>query len=254
MNRQGMLICLFFIFFLSACKSTHPVVSTAQYKKNPKAAAVNVQLGLGYLQGGDTERAKHKLLIAEQQDPTSSVVMDAMGYYLELTGSISDAEKYYKKSISLAPNNGESLNNYGTFLCRQKHYQQAEKYFLKAIQDQNYVKSAEAFENAGLCAQKIPDIAKAKQYFNRALQQDPKRATSVYELASLDFQSGDYNQANRRLVTYLMLTEGDPGILLLAYKVSKKLGHSANANNYAEMIRTKFPRSKEIQQLQTGER
>lgn len=254
----GILFIVMGCLNLLGCKSNPELSDNSEgnvsdYKVNSKAATVNVQLGLGYLEGGNSERAKHKLLIALKQDPDSPTVNDAMAYYLESTGSIPEAETYYKKSISLAPNHGESLNNYGTFLCRQKQYEKADEYFLKAIQDTNYVKSAEAYENAGLCALKISNVTKAREYFDRALQQDPRRATSLFELADLDYKNNNFKQANIRLINYFMMREPDAESALLAYRVAKKLGDAANATNYSQLIRTKFSTSKEYQQLQTTE-
>src|SRR5580704_10911769 len=119
--------------FLLACHHTKTIpVDTLKKPDLKKAAAFNVQLGMGYLKQGDRPRAKKKLLIAMQQAPDSSDVNAAMAYYYEQTNELDQARKYYLKALSLSSNAGAQLNNYGTFLCRQGQYKEAELYFLKA--------------------------------------------------------------------------------------------------------------------------
>ena len=117
-------------------------------------------MGLGYLKQGDRPRAKKKLLTALEQEPTSPDVNSAIAYYFEQTKELKQAEKYYLKALSLAGNSGAQLNNYGTFLCRQGDYKKAENYFLKAVKDVQYVNTAGAYENAGLCALSDPMMIK----------------------------------------------------------------------------------------------
>lgn len=153
-----------------------------------RAASYNVQLGLSYLKQGDRPRAKKKLLTAFEQEPASPDVNSALAYYFEQTKELDQAEKYYLKAISLTGSGGPQLNNYGAFLCRQGDYKNAEKYFLKAVNDLQYIHTAGAYENAGLCALSVPNDEKALFYFTKALNQDPSRKVSFYELLKLEIK------------------------------------------------------------------
>ncbi|MBS0358404.1 MAG: type IV pilus biogenesis/stability protein PilW [Proteobacteria bacterium] len=155
-------------------------------EKNPTAALTNVQLGLAYLEQGNVQRSKNKLLLALEQNSRSSVAWGAMGYYLETTGHLEMAETYYKKAIQLSPKSGPALNNYGAFLCRKGDYQAAEQYFMMALKDVTYTKFAEVYENAALCALEAKEYSKAKQYFSKALIEDPNRITALMELRKIE--------------------------------------------------------------------
>jgi type IV pilus assembly protein PilF len=168
MMKQWLVLPIIFSIFLEAC-----VMSSANQDKQI-AADDNVKLGLAYLQEGNTPHAKEKLLMALEEAPHWSVAKDAMAYFLEVTGDKNEAEKYYKEAISLSPDDGAVLNNYGTFLCRSHRIDEAEKMFLKAATLPNYLNTAKAYENAGLCALTIPDKNKAKYYFEKASKQDPQ--------------------------------------------------------------------------------
>lgn len=133
------------------------------------AARDNVVLGLAYLDKGNKIKAKEKLLYALNESPRDPIVLDAMAYFYEETQDISLASIYYKKAYGIAPNNGAVVNNYAVFLCKQHQQEAAEKLFLKAANLQNYLNTAKAYENAGVCALQVGDTLKAKEYFTKAV-------------------------------------------------------------------------------------
>ena len=210
----------------------------------PQAADTNVQLGLAYLQSGDVQRAKQKLLLAEQQAPASTESQGAMGYFLESTGNRSQAEAYYRRAVTLNPKSGAAQNNYGTFLCRKGNYKDADQHFLLALQDPSYLNAAQVYENAGLCAMQIPDASKAMGYFTQAITQDPKRAVSWLELGRISYQQKNYPQAQQYLDRYMQLTK-DPtaNALWLGAVLARALGNGEGAGRYTLMLQTRFPNS-----------
>lgn len=175
---------------------------SAQAKSNPTAANYNAELGLNYLQQGDVERAKSKLWLALKQDPHNPIVQDAMGFFLEQTGETQQAQNFYLKALTLAPHSGIAQNNYGTFLCRQGQYQQSIQHFLLATQDLQYLHTSQAYENAGLCALKIPDIRQAENFLHKANKADPGRASPLLELAKLSYNQQHYQAAKVYLTRY----------------------------------------------------
>lgn len=140
-------------------------------QNNPTAAQYNVQLGLAYL-AKDPVRAKEKLLLALQEAPKWSVALDAMAYYCETTDDIPKAAYFYQKALRIDPNSGMAQNNYGAFLCKLGHYEKGLDYLLKAAVNSNYIYTAKAYENAGVCALPISK-ENAKVYFLKAIKEDP---------------------------------------------------------------------------------
>lgn len=182
---QPFAIVFLVIINLTSCLSSSNTGFTQKNTLNPKAAAYNTQLGLAYLQQGNQQRAKQKLLTAVEEDPNSTSANDALAYYFESVQSLKEAENYYQRAIQLSPQSGAALNNYGAFLCRQKQYKLAHDYFLKATQDSSYLNTGLAYENAGLCALAANNDTQAKHYFQMALAQDPHLEQSAYELAQI---------------------------------------------------------------------
>lgn len=218
---------------LQACQ--HTKINQVQSNKKTdlsKAATYNVQLGLGYLKQGDRPRAKKKLLTALEQDPNSPDANAAIAYYFEQTSELEQSRRYYLKAVSLSSNGGAQLNNYGAFLCRQGEYKKAETYFLKAVKDEHYVHTAGAYENAGLCALAVPDYDNAKLYFTSALNQDPSRRVSLYELVKLESKMGHDAEALALLQKSPDLVLTDKIFLSLAKDIASKAGKYDIAAEY----------------------
>ncbi|ASQ45840.1 type IV pilus biogenesis/stability protein PilW [Legionella clemsonensis] len=229
----------FILLFLTACQHATTVKSEHSSSNKPKtqeAAIYNTQLGIAYLKQGDMPRAKRKLLNALDLAPNSADVNVAMAYYLEKTGNLKEAKTYYQKALLLAPKSGAQLNNYGTFLCRLGKYAEAENYFLRATGDVQYIHTAAAYENAGLCAQAIPDYSKAKKYFIRALEQDPKRKQSLYELATIELKQKHAGKALMYLQEYQDSVNHDPTLLALTVDAAHQAGKKNVELDYKQRL------------------
>lgn len=256
-DEMKKLIAIFFLAtFLWGCATNNPEnIEADQDKANYKqrmleAAQINVQLGLGYLQQGQVPRAKQKLLLAMQQNPKSATVLDAMAYFWEVTGNNTLADQYYQQAITLEPKSGRALNNYGAYLCRVKQYDLAEKYLLAAANEPNYIDSAAAMENAGLCELLVPNVTQAQVYFKKALQQDPDRSTSYYELARINYNQGNYNVAKQYLNGYNSTEAISPDAFWLGVEIANKLKDVGMMLKYGALLAKHFPNSKQYQQYQ----
>lgn len=219
MVRKFVLLCL--CILLSACQSS--TETSLQQSKKRMAAKINDQLGIAYLERHDIQRSKQKFLLALKQAPEIPETWYSMGYFLESTDNKEQANHYYLKAIELAPGRGDALNNYGTFLCRSGKYHEAISYFMKAAEDPNYLEQASAYENAGLCSLKIPDNKNAIAYFKRSLEQDPNRPNSLIELSELNYKNGHYQLAKHELTKYLQVMPPSVQTYVLAKKLDNKL-------------------------------
>lgn len=230
LNLSRLVVCLLALLLLQACQQKNTFQAGSGKQNN--AAIYNTQLGLAYLKQGDRPRAKRKLLSAMEQAPNSPEVNAAMAYFLENTGDLKEARNFYKKALSLAPKSGAQLNNYGGHLCRQGNYKEAEAYFLKAAKDVNYLNTAGSYENAGLCAAALPDLDKAQRYFNKALEQDPRRTQSLFELVKIELKQNQAEKALASMEKYPKLTTKEPALLKLAIDASHRLGKTKAETAY----------------------
>ena len=191
---------------------------------------------MAYLKQGDRERAKHKLLLALSEDPESPDVQVAMAYFMEQSSEWEQARRYYKKAMKLAPGRGAYLNNYGVFLCRQGRYGEAQYYFLKAAADVRYEHTARAYENAGLTAEAAHDDKNARHYFVKALQQDPSREPSLYELVLMEEKANRVKHALFYLQQYSNMALHHRSLLAMGVRLAHKTGQFELEKEYQSTL------------------
>lgn len=206
-----------------------------------KAAKLNIELGLNYLKQDQIARAKSKLTRAKTLAPELPEVHYAYAYLLERVGEIDNAAKSYKKAISLKPKGGNEHNNYGTFLCRQHKYREAEKEFLIAVQDPNYMNTGEALENAGLCVMQVPDVAKAREYFEKALRYDPTRPNALIEVAIAYYNEKQWDKAQEHYDRFLQASAPTARSLLLGIELAKNNGDKNKEASYRMLLKAQYP-------------
>jgi type IV pilus assembly protein PilF len=131
-----------------------------------KEARINALNALSDLSAGNTGEAQEKLRLALQQAPKDALILEAMGYYMEKTGDIKTANRYFFTAVTVAPASGTIRNNYGAFLCRNGYSKSAIAYFLQAAAIPNYAQAAKAYANARYCAVELGDRAESAYYIN----------------------------------------------------------------------------------------
>ncbi|GAC27909.1 type IV pilus biogenesis/stability protein PilW [Brumicola pallidula] len=209
---------------------------------NKEAAAKNrVSLGLTYLSNGNFSQAKANLDKALNFAPKSADAHFAMAYYYQQVDELSLAEEYYLQALKFAPENPNIINSYGAFLCEQGRYEKAKSYFLKAATSKSYVSVAETYENLAICAVDQGKTDEAISFFDLALNHQPTRGKSLYFLAQLQKEQGNYGEAKKLLWKYDRVSRVSPESLWLSYEIAQGLGDTKAALGYGELMKSMFP-------------
>ncbi len=239
---------------LAGCTSTGGTrIYSEQISEDTKAAEINMQLGVNYMQRGDYEVALVKLQRSLQQDPNLPSAHNTIGVLYQRLGEVDKAEHHFKEAVERAPDYSEAQNNYGVFLCQQKRYKEAEQRFLQAIKNPLYNNADQAIENAGICVGLIPDSTLAEEYFRKALQINPNLSKSLFQMAELSYRNIEYDQANAYLERYQAVSQWTPQALLLAIKLAEKKGDQDAIASYSLIMRARFPDSDEARQVAKGQ-
>ena len=219
---------------------------------NVSAAKQRAQLGLTYLQRGNSAQAKFNLNKALEFAPNIEAVNVSMAYYYQSVGELDIAEEFYRKSINSIDATGDGMNNFGVFLCQQKKYAESEKVFLKAIKLPQYTRSAASYENLGICSRKAGQLEKAQKYFWMALKYDPRRQVSLIELTEIDVDTGDYLKARTQLVRYHRVVAESAESLTLGITIEQGLNDHDAARKFGILLLAKFPASLEAKQYRAS--
>lgn len=239
---------------LAACQST-PVQSAGGDSQSPsRLAEVHTQLGIGYLREGKLEQAHNRLQRALDADPNYSTAHNAMGLLQEQLKNPKEAEKHYRRAISLNPTDSAAQNNYGTFLCRQGRYEEGDAQFIKATENPLYQSPERAYANAGVCMKLAGDYDKAERYLRKALQINPKIPQALIAMSELSYDKDRYLAARAYLQRYLEVAPHTSQSLWLGVRIERELGDKNTASSYALLLKSNYPDSRETQLLlESGE-
>lgn len=212
-----------------------------------EAAKTRIALALNYLEKGNAGQAKYNLDKAEKFAPKLAEVHYSLAYYYQIVKEFDRAAARYEKVLEIDPNNGDAMNNYGAFLCQIGRYDEAERYFLKAVEQEAYLRSAETYENLGVCASESGKQARAERYLTRSLEHNPYKSSALYEMTKLQLANDQYDEAQDYLQRYLKSGRLSAKGLWLAYQVEFESTNATNATRYGRMLLQRFPQTIEAQ-------
>jgi len=242
-------------FMLSACvtqnfgndKNTPIVENDAS---DNEMAMTRISLGLGYLKMGNTTQAKLNLEKAKGFAPKLVQVHAAFAHYYDTVGETKLAMASYEQAITIKPDDADTLNNYGVFLCKHNEYDKAEEQILKAIAVPSYILVSQSYENLALCQLQAHDFTKAEAYLNKSIQHSPNNASALLQMVRLHYAKADYKVAQNYLKLYEKATRRfSASALALAYKIFEKQNDKEATRNYGTMLVKIFPGSYEAKQF-----
>ncbi|MGC4028708.1 MAG: type IV pilus biogenesis/stability protein PilW [Steroidobacteraceae bacterium] len=231
---------------LAACVSSGPSKAPTNTKE---AARANVQLGVAYMQQGNLQLAREKLLRAEQQDPRSVELQMAMAFLNERLGRPEEAERHYRTAQRLAPRSADVANNYAVFLCTAGRADQALPLFETAARDPLYRTPWAALTNAAVCLRSARRNADAVALLERAIALRPDFSEAVMQLADVQLELGNADQAAAVVNRYLGIGRSSPDVLLVGVRAAIARGDRPATDEYARRLRRDYPDSTQTSML-----
>lgn len=237
-------LLIFISLALSACSSVPDKPKLPKDKANELVDTYITTAGI-YLKRGQLQYVKEKVDKAMALEPDNADVNNMMALYQWRIKQNDEADKYFRKSISADPNNPESLNNYGVFLCENGKVEKAIKYYDRAVAVPVYPARVQAYTNAAKCLISIDDSARAEIYYAKALLENPYFPPAALGLAKIEAKDGRLVEARKHIKNYFFKGPKTPESLYLALRIEESLGHRKQASRYALELMSKFPQSQE---------
>ncbi|WPP00837.1 type IV pilus biogenesis/stability protein PilW [Pseudomonas sp. HR96] len=233
---------------LAGCVSTGKVNPMDTRKGRDQAREAYVQLGLGYLQEGNSERAKTPLRQALDIDGSDPAANAALALVFQVEGENELAEQHFRKALSSSGNDARILNNYGSFLFEQKRYKEAYDMFLKSAADPLYTERSRVFENLGITALALGQRAEAGQYLERSLRLNNKQPRALLEMAELSYEDRQYVPARGYYEGFSQVSEQNARSLLLGIRLAKVFQDKNKAASFGLQLKRLYPGTPEYKQ------
>ncbi|MDG9758363.1 type IV pilus biogenesis/stability protein PilW [Pseudomonas sediminis] len=246
-------LLLLVVSLLAGCVTTGDVDPMRTAEGREKARDSFIQLGIAYIQQGDTQRAKVPLKSALDLDSSNADAHAALALAFQLEMEPQLADEHFRKALSLRPKDARLLNNYGGFLFEQKRYQEAMNTYLKAAEDNLYPERSRVFENLGMTALQLGQREQAKEYFQRSLRLSNRQRRSLLEMAVLSYEDKEYVPARRYYDSYSEIAPQNARSLLLGARLANVFEDRDRAASLGLQLRRLYPASQEYQQFVSGQ-
>jgi type IV pilus assembly protein PilF len=244
------------LLLLSGCQAPGGVREDAaeevggEVRSVDRLAEINTQLGVEYMREGNFETALKKINKALEIDANYARAHDVLGLLYSRLGQAEKASQSFKRALELAPNDSSILNNYGQFLCKQGDAVKGQELFARAVTHPLYQTPEFAYLNAAICAaEQQKDLPKAKEFLRLALEKNPKLPPALLRMSRINYDAKDYMGAKGYLERFGQAAKHNAESLWLGVQIERALGDSESAENYAMMLRGRFPDSAEAQKL-----
>ncbi len=245
------------MMFLTGCqpgaiRSDEPA---AEYGKGrePSKADVYVQLAIGYLQEGQIETALEKVQRGLELDANNARAHNVIALIYERLGTVTLAEQHYQRALRLESEDPYIRNAYGSFLCAQERFEEADEQFTAALKNPLYQTPEVALTNAGFCAKRNGNAEQAEAYFRRALRSNAKFPPALIQMAQISYAAGNHLSSRAYLQRYLEVAPHTAETLWLGIQTERQLGDQDAVASYELMLRGKFPDSDEMRLLEASQ-
>ncbi len=219
-----------------------------------RAAEINLELGVEHLRNGNLQQAKDKIDRSLEQNPRYGRAHLVAAMLYNRLGDERQAESHYERAIALEPKNPEFKNNYAVYLCQQKKYERGQRVALEAAGDPLYKTPEVALMNAGNCALSAGDMKGAEDNFRKALAAKPRFGEALFQMADLEYRQTEYMSARAFLERYLEVGRTSPATLWLGVRIERGLGNKAQAQHYAQRLKSEYPSATQTRELLESER
>ena len=215
-----------------------------------KRAAVHVDLAAGYFSRGMNSTALDETKQALVIKPKSVEAMNLQGLIYGAMGESRLADEAFHTALAAAPNNGDTLHNYGWMLCQQRRYDEAFRQFAAAIAQPDYRGGARTLRAEGVCEARSGDYAKAEATLQKAFEAAPGDPVTNYNLAEVLLHNGKLDRA----MFYAKRVNAVPAqvtsqSLWLQLRITRRMGDTLGVKILGEQMHKDFAQSPETQAL-----
>ena len=236
---------------MSACVTSTTTGAVPPESNDDDAAEYNYQLGARYYQAQNYDLARDRLQRAIELNDNMAKAYMTLGMTYEALENKRLATEAYKDAIRTAPRDFNIQNGYAVFLCRQRDFEGAGKYFARAANHPENDDAEQTLTNAGLCMMQKPDEVAAERFFRSALESKASYGEALLQLCLLKYKTQDYLGARAFLQRYIAGNTATAGVLYLGAEIEGKLDNARGRKEFVDQLLSEFPDSPEADKVQS---
>lgn len=219
-----------------------------------RRARIRLNLGSAYYAQGQLTTALDEVKLALQASPNLAEAYSLRGLIYVGLGDDRLAEESFQRALQLAPNDADTMHNFGYFLCERRRYGEADPLFRRALAQEQYRSAPRTLLVQGVCEARAGQLDEAEKTLTRAFELDAGNPATAMNLADVLYRRGQYERARfyvRRVngITELRNAES----LWLAARIENRLGNTQGAQEFGGQLRARYPEARETLAFERGQ-
>lgn len=210
-----------------------------------RRARIRLELASNYYAEGKTEIALEELKQVIATDPGYPDAYNLRGLIFMRLGDSRQAEDSFRRTLALNPRDADAAHNYGWLLCTGQRYPEGIRAFNQALDNPLYGERAKTYMAMGLCHARAGEVPAAEANLTRSYELDPANPITGYNLARLLYERGEYPRAQFHIRRINNSELANAESLWLGIKVENRMNDSAAMAQLSDVLRRRFPQSRE---------
>lgn len=257
-RRLAPALVLAALALLAGCATTDDGASaeprSTEQTETDRRAQLRLELAAAYFGRGQPATALDELRAALAARPDLPEAFNLRGLVFASLGENRLAEDSFKRALQLRARDGDTLHNYGWFLCQNGRYDEAQAQFQAALAQPQYTGTARTLLGQGVCQARAGRWAEAERTLSRSFELDPSSPATAFNLGEVLYRRGEYERARfyvRRVNAQAEVSNAQS--LWLAARIERRIGNLPGADDFGRQLRERFPESPEALRLQRGQ-
>jgi len=167
--------------------------------RDPKAAELHLQLGVGQLQSGSYPQALVTLLKAESLDDQNPVIQNTLGLAYYVREKFEMAEKHMRRAVDLDPKYSDARNNLGQVFLQQGRVADAIQEFKIVENDLTYPSPEKVFYNLSEVYFRMNNFSESIRYVTKTLNVQRESCQARTLLGRNYYEMKNYGKATQEL-------------------------------------------------------
>ncbi len=229
-------------------------IKTASDQTNAdRLSNTRMELAGAYLGRGQPTDALDQVKQALQAKPDNPAAYGLRGLIYAALGDNEKADESFRRSMQLAPHDGDLVHNYGWYLCQQRRFDEADAEFTRALAEPTYRSASRTMLVQGICQARAGKPQDAERTLSHAYELDPANPAVAVNLTEVLYRNGQFERARfyiRRVNNNQELANAQT--LWLAARIEHKLGQEQQVQALGIQLRNRFPQAPQALLFEKG--
>jgi type IV pilus assembly protein PilF len=218
-----------------------------------KRARVRMELASGYFERGQMNTALDQVKLAIAADPGFAEAFNLRGLIYANLGDEKLAEESFRRALQLNPQDADTMQNFGYFLCQKKRYGESTALFDQALAVPQYRDAGRTLFAKGVCLAVAGQLGEAEAALIRAYEVEPANPSISVNLSEVLYRQSQYERARffiRRVNA--VPAAANAQTLWLAMRIENRIGNAAGVRELGDQLLRRYPESRELALFRRG--